>query len=223
MLPTSPKPMHIPTDNKPIQLNGAIYVFCGILKFVVTSAAEAELGALFLNCKEGNILRLVLQDLGHHQPPTPIHCDNATASGIANDAVKKQCSRSIEMQFFWVKGQAVKCNMFNVRWHPGQENLADYFTKHFDTQHHTAVRQSYLQTKASPIVLPRAAAPKSLRGCVGTLPEGYLRTSPLPRIVDTRKSGESRLCAETSRDCQPANQLLLLPSACSKLDVAINC
>jgi hypothetical protein len=58
MLPTSPKPIHIPTDDKPIQLNGAIYVFCGILKFVVTSAAEAELGALFSNCKEGNILRL---------------------------------------------------------------------------------------------------------------------------------------------------------------------
>jgi hypothetical protein len=32
--------------------------------------------------------------------------------------------------------------------------------------------------------LPRAAAPKSLRmrRCVGTLPDGYLSTSPLPRI-----------------------------------------
>ena len=78
----------LPTATAPITLNGAIYVFCGILKFVVASAAEAELGALFLNCKEGRILRLILQELGHDQPPTPVHCDNATASGIANDTVK---------------------------------------------------------------------------------------------------------------------------------------
>ena len=96
----------VPTNDKPIKLNGAIYVFCGILKFVVASAAEAELGALFLNCKEGEILHLVLQELGHHQPPTPIHCDNATAAGIANDTVKKQRSRSMEMRFFWVTDQA---------------------------------------------------------------------------------------------------------------------
>ena len=42
--------------NEPIQLNGAIYAYCGILKFVVASAAEAELAARFLNCKEGKII-----------------------------------------------------------------------------------------------------------------------------------------------------------------------
>jgi hypothetical protein len=46
----------VPTDGQLITLNGAIYTFCGILKFVVAPAAEAELGALFLNCKEGTIL-----------------------------------------------------------------------------------------------------------------------------------------------------------------------
>jgi len=70
-----------------------------MLKFIVASAAEAKLGALFLNCKEGKILRLVLQELGHVQPPTPTHCDNVTATGIANDTVKKQQSRSMEMTF----------------------------------------------------------------------------------------------------------------------------
>jgi hypothetical protein len=158
-----------PSDNHPIALNGAIYTFCGILKFVVASAAEAELGALFLNCKEGVILRLILAELGHRQPPTPIHCDNKTATGIANDTVKKQRSRSMEMRFFWV-GDQVKRQFFDVKWHPGQENLADYFTKHFDSKHHQAVRPWYLHTPLSPLLLPRAAAPSTLRGCVGTLP-----------------------------------------------------
>ena len=74
---------------KPIPLNGAIYVNSGILKFVVSSAAEAELGDLFLNMKEGKILRTILEELGHEQPPTPIHCDNFTVVGIAKDTAKK--------------------------------------------------------------------------------------------------------------------------------------
>ena len=128
-----------PKKNEPIQLNGAIYAYCGILKFVVASAAEAELAALFLICKEGKIIRLILQELGHTQPPTPMHCDNKTATGIANDTVKKQRARSMEMRFFFITDQ-VNQGLFNVQWHPGQENLADYFTKHFDAKHHQEVR-----------------------------------------------------------------------------------
>jgi len=47
-------------------LNGANFVLCGILKIVVASATEAELGALFLNCKEGKTLRLTLEEIGHN-------------------------------------------------------------------------------------------------------------------------------------------------------------
>ena len=59
----------VPKKDRPIALNGAIFVFCGILKIMVASAAEAELGALFLNCKEGKVRRLTLEEMGHMQPP----------------------------------------------------------------------------------------------------------------------------------------------------------
>jgi len=121
----------VPIDKTPIKLNSAIYILCGKLKFVVASATEAKLGALFLNCKEGKILQLVLQELGDAQLPMPTHCDNETATGIANDTIKKQRSRSTEMRFFWITDQINRRN-FQIKWHPGQENLADYFTKHFD-------------------------------------------------------------------------------------------
>ena len=45
-----------PQAGKPIQINGAIFTFYGILKCVVASAAEAELATLFCNCKEGKII-----------------------------------------------------------------------------------------------------------------------------------------------------------------------
>jgi hypothetical protein len=40
---------------KPIILNGVFFTLCAILRFVVPSAAEAKLGALFLNCKQATI------------------------------------------------------------------------------------------------------------------------------------------------------------------------
>ena len=162
-------------------MNGNIFVSCGILKVVVTSAAEAELGALFLNIKEGDTLRLTLMELGHTQPPTPVHYDNITATGIANNSVKKHRSRSMEMKFFWVSDQ-VKHGSYDVQWHPGQENLADYFTIFFDTKHHIAVRPWYLHKYNSLWAMPWAIALSALQGCVGNLPDGYTKSSPLPRV-----------------------------------------
>ena len=85
-------------------------------------AAEAELGALFLNAREAKILRLTLHELGHPQPPTPIHVDNTTVTGIVNNTIKRQRSRSMEMRYFWLlDGEAQK--YFAFHHHPGQENL----------------------------------------------------------------------------------------------------
>lgn len=154
----------LPFNNQPIRLNGAIHVISTILKFVAASAAEAELGALFVNAKEGRVIRLILQELGHPQPPTPIHCDNSTAAGIANNTVKRQRSRSMEMRYFWIADQVAR-KLFDVQWHPGQENLGDYHSKHHPTSHHQRVRPYYLHESSSPSLLPRAMTPEELRGC----------------------------------------------------------
>jgi hypothetical protein len=78
----------IPHKGDPIQLNKAIYVTCTSLKLVTASTAEAELGALFLNAQEAKVFRLVLAELGHSQPPTPIHIDNTTTVSIVKNTIK---------------------------------------------------------------------------------------------------------------------------------------
>ena len=82
--------------------------------------------------------------MGHPQPSTPIHCDNMTAIGIANDNIKKQRSQSMEMRFFWVTDQ-VKSGVVDIKWHPGQGNLAYYTSKHHDSKHQKVVRPWYIQ------------------------------------------------------------------------------
>jgi hypothetical protein len=87
-------------DNKPICLNGAFYIGANILKFIVASAAEAELRALYQNCQKSMVFHKILSHMGHPQPKNPLHCDNVTAVGIAYNTVKWQCSCSMEMNFF---------------------------------------------------------------------------------------------------------------------------
>ncbi len=60
--------------------------------------------------------------MGHPQPPTPVNCNNSTAVGIANNTVKRQCSRSMEMRFFWV-ADAVEARKFGIQYYPGKEPL----------------------------------------------------------------------------------------------------
>ncbi len=153
-----------------------------ILKFVVVSAAKAELGALFHNCQDGKIFQKTLADMGHPQPKTPVHCNNATEVGIANNTVKRKQSQSMEMRFFWV-GDKLAQDMFTLQWHPGQENLADYQSKHHMGSHHIAVQLWYLHAENSPRILQQAVRPSTLKGCVGTLQNRYIQIVPLPRVV----------------------------------------
>jgi len=73
-------------------------------------------------------------------------------------------------------------NVYSFQWHPGMENLADYQSKHHPGAHHTTVQSYYLHKENSPRELPRANQPSTLKGCVGTLKDGYVCNVPLPRV-----------------------------------------
>ena len=73
------------------------------MKNVMASAAESEMGGLFVNGKEAVILRTTLEEIEHPQPPTPIKTDNSTASGIANKTLRQRKSRLMDMRFYWVR------------------------------------------------------------------------------------------------------------------------
>jgi hypothetical protein len=159
---------NIDPNAPPPPINGNVHVPCTILKVVVSSAAEAELGALFHNGKDAAWLRTTLADMGHPQPPTPMQTDNSCAAGIANDTVKQRRSKAIDMRFYWVRDR-VKQGQFVVHWRRGADNLADYFTKHHSPAHHRLMRSRYLLDLHRP-------SPPIRRG------EGVLIQSGSPRI-----------------------------------------
>ena len=180
----------LPREGTPIKLNGNIAITCAILKLVAASAAEAELGALFLNVQEAKVIRLILHELGHPQPPSPVHIDNTTAVGIVNNTIKRHRSRSMEMRYFYLLDQQTQ-KYFKFFYQPGQENMADYPSKHHVAGIHQHVRPYYLHMPNSPQFLVRAAKPSARRGCVQTLADPYHKQVPLPRIPDNRAQDEN--------------------------------
>ncbi len=81
--------------------NGAILTIAQIIKAVMSSAAEAEVSALYINCREAVPARQTLEFLGHPQPPTPIQTDNTTALGVVNNNVMKKL-KAMDMKFHWL-------------------------------------------------------------------------------------------------------------------------
>ena len=76
------------------KLNGPIHVLCKILKNVVTSAAECEIASAFENGQDAIVIRRALQEMGHHQPSTPIQLDNTTATSFVHGTLKQNERRA---------------------------------------------------------------------------------------------------------------------------------
>ncbi len=70
--------------------NGTVSTISQIIIAVMSLAAEAKVGALFINCRELVPARHVLKFLGHPQLPAPIQTDNMTALGVVNQNVMKK-------------------------------------------------------------------------------------------------------------------------------------
>ena len=170
--------------------NGAILTHASIIKAVMSSAAEAELGALFFNAKEAVYLRQILIEMGHSQPRTPIQTDNTTAEGIINNKIQPKRTKAMDMRFHWLRDREAQ-GQFKIYWRPGGTNLADYFTKHHPPAHHVNVRAEFL-TKVKDLAEARAARQTTnasekiatLQGCVrqATL-QGCVRQASLRELA----------------------------------------
>ena len=131
------------SDHATCPHNGPIYCLSKILKNVMGSAAEVEIGATYVCAQEALPIRQMLIDMGHPQPPTPVQVDNTTAVGFANKTIKQKRSKAIDMRFYWIQDRTEQGH-FHIYWSPGAGNKGDYHTKHFPISHHKNVRPVYL-------------------------------------------------------------------------------
>ncbi len=73
------------SENDPFpHFNGAVLSIAQIIKFVMASAAKAELTALFVTAREMIPHRQTLINMSWPQPKSPIQTDNSAAAGVTN-------------------------------------------------------------------------------------------------------------------------------------------
>jgi hypothetical protein len=132
------------SQKKPLY-NGPLLCHTTVLKHVVSSIAESEFGAIFVNAKEGTVTRTTLTEMGHNQDATELKTGNTTSDGIINNTVQQKRSKAMDMRFYWVKDRGEQ-GQFNVGWVPGDTNMEDYFTKHHSPAHHKRMKPYYFMT-----------------------------------------------------------------------------
>jgi hypothetical protein len=159
----SNKPSPTPATPTPPP-NGPIHTECTTIRPVMSSAAEAEAGTIFINGQRAVPMQNELSELNHPQPPTPIKTDSATSHRILTGNMRRKKSKAFDMRFHWMKDRILQ-GQFNLYWMRGKDNLADYFTKHFPPLHHKLMRYRYLQRPATRTV-PITQSP--VHGCVTT-------------------------------------------------------
>ena len=123
--------------------NGAILNIAHIIKHVMSSATEAELAALYIMAREAVYIRIILQEMGHQQPPTPIQTDNAMADAVVNGKITPKRTKAMDMRFHWLRDRECQ-QQFKFFWRPGKTNYADYWTKHHSAAHHVNMRKEFL-------------------------------------------------------------------------------
>ena len=123
--------------------NGAILNIAHIIKHVMSSATEAELAALYISAQEAVYIWIILEEMGHKQPPTPLQTDNAMAEAVTNGKIQPKRTKAMDMRFHWLRDRECQ-QQFRIYWRPGKLNYADYWTKHHAATHHQNIRKEFL-------------------------------------------------------------------------------
>jgi hypothetical protein len=155
-------------DTENLINNGAVLNIAQLIKAVMSSAAEADLGTLYINACKAIPQCQTLAEMGHKQPPTPIQTDNSTALGVVNNNIQPRHTKAMDMQFHGLRCCKAQ-QQFCFFWCPGTTNRADYWTKHHCAAHHI---------KKCPKILTPKIVLNALRASVKRTPDSKTTAQP---------------------------------------------
>ena len=109
--------------------NGVVLTISQIIKFIMSSATEAELVSLFLIVRKFVALSQMLIEMRWPQQPTPMQVDNTMAVGVVTNNIIPKQTKSMDMRLWWLSFRTNQ-NKFRPYWATGKENLVYYTSKH---------------------------------------------------------------------------------------------
>ena len=126
-------------DDPTPRINESIITLAKIIKFVMSSAAEAELAGLLITSKKMIPLLQTLIDMECPQPKSPIQTDNHTAVGVINRTLLHKNIKYMDMCLWWLRCRDYQ-GQFRLYWASGSSNEAYCPTKHHPDIYHETKR-----------------------------------------------------------------------------------
>ena len=105
------------------------------MKTIISLAEEAEIGAMYANARKDVPSRQSLNEMGHHQPRTPMQTEHTAAHSVVTNNVQPKRTKAMDVRLHWLRCHNAQ-DQFRYYWRPGSQNWADYWTKHFPASHH---------------------------------------------------------------------------------------
>ena len=130
---------YLSEDNPIPHWNEPILSITQVIKFVMTSGAEAELEALYITAQKLVPMRQTLIEMGWPQPPTPIQTDNTTAEGVVNKTIVTKKLKYMDLRLHWLRCREAQ-KQFRFYWDKRPNNWGDYHTKQHLPVYHRANR-----------------------------------------------------------------------------------
>ena len=129
-----------------------------IIKFVMASAAKAELAALFITARKMVPHRQTLINMGWPQPRSQVQTDNSTLIGVTNKTIVAKRAKMMDMRLWWLRCPGSP-KQFRYYWDAGSKNWADYSTKHHPDIYHKAHRATHTGIWNVQLVSPQLVLP----------------------------------------------------------------
>ena len=95
----------------------------------MSSASEAELGAMFITAQEMVATRQKLQEMKWPQPKYPLQTDNYAAAGVVNNTIVPKKLKTMERRLHWLRCREAQ-GQFRYYWASGNLKWGDYSTTH---------------------------------------------------------------------------------------------
>ena len=88
--------------------NGPVLTLAKIIKIVMSSVSEAELGAMFVPVQEMVAMRQTLQEMKLPQPKSPLQRDNSAAAGVVNNTIVPRKLKTMNRRLHWIRCKEAK-------------------------------------------------------------------------------------------------------------------
>ena len=83
--------------------NKSVLKLAKVIKFVISYASKAELGAMFIIAQEMVAMRQTLQEMKWPQLKSPIQTDNSAAAGVVNNTILHRKLKAMDLRLHWLR------------------------------------------------------------------------------------------------------------------------